>query len=51
VLEKVSREDVLSLVPEYVQVSYTEFSRCGLCGRIYWPGTHQGRMLALINEL
>ena len=50
-LEKVPREDVSSLVPEYVHASYTEFSRCGLCGRIYWPGTHQGRMLALINEL
>jgi uncharacterized protein len=28
------------LVPPYVWQTQTQFSRCVLCGRIYWKGTH-----------
>lgn len=44
-------EEVRGRVPEYVQGAYTRFSFCPGCGRIYWPGTHHGRMLAVIEEL
>jgi len=50
-LVKVSSEDVLSRVPEYVWSSHTEFSKCGLCNRIYWPGTHQSHILAIVDKL
>ena len=50
-LETVSKEDVVSFVPEYVAGNYREFSKCPGCRRIYWPGTHQARMLNIINNL
>lgn len=50
-LEDASKKDVSSLVPEYVLAGYTDFSKCGLCGRIYWPGTHHDRMMTLISDL
>jgi uncharacterized protein len=28
------------LVPPYVWQTQTQFSRCALCGRVYWKGTH-----------
>lgn len=41
VLEEVSlREDVRSLVPEYVYRTAPSFRRCPSCGRVYWPGSH-----------
>jgi hypothetical protein len=28
------------LVPPYVWQTQTQFSRCAVCGRVYWKGTH-----------
>jgi uncharacterized protein len=28
------------LVPPYVWQTQTQFSRCAVCGRVYWRGTH-----------
>jgi uncharacterized protein len=28
--------------------SYTEFSRCGSCDRVYWRGAHAGRLEAIV---
>jgi len=28
------------LVPPYVWQTQTQFSRCAICGRVYWRGTH-----------
>ena len=44
-------DEVAGRVPEYVQATQTEFSECPGCGRIYWPGTHQRPMQAVIEEL
>ncbi|MBW1708452.1 MAG: Mut7-C RNAse domain-containing protein [Deltaproteobacteria bacterium] len=50
-LEKVSKDDVLGRVPEFVFSYHNEFSLCPGCGRVYWPGTHHGRMSAVIDGL
>ena len=33
-------EAARDLVPPYVWQTQTQFSRCALCGRVYWRGTH-----------
>ncbi len=43
-LIRTSKEEVLDLVPSYVYERNDEFFRCTACGRIYWKGTHVGRM-------
>ncbi len=43
-LEVVCKEDVDTLVPEYVRQTATSFARCQLCGKVYWPGSHLSRM-------
>lgn len=30
---------------------FEEFTRCGACGKIYWPGSHHERMLSLVKQL
>lgn len=44
-LEGADRDAVRGLVPEYTWHTNRQFSRCPGCGRVYWPGTHPGRIL------
>jgi uncharacterized protein with PIN domain len=39
-LDEAPKESVECLVPDYVYSTCTQFRRCPLCGRIFWPGTH-----------
>jgi uncharacterized protein len=39
-LTDLSRAAARDLVPPYVWQTQTQFSRCALCGRVYWKGTH-----------
>ncbi len=44
-LEKVlDKEEVRLKVPYFVFQTHDEFSRCPVCGRIYWKGTHTEAM-------
>ncbi|MEW6267640.1 MAG: Mut7-C RNAse domain-containing protein [Thermodesulfobacteriota bacterium] len=43
--------EVEGLVPAYVLATQKKFSLCSGCGRVYWPGTHHWRMLAVIKDL
>jgi uncharacterized protein with PIN domain len=43
-LAEVSRETVREKVPPYVAVHASHFLACPGCGRVYWPGTHPGRI-------
>ncbi|MFC2076751.1 Mut7-C RNAse domain-containing protein [candidate division KSB1 bacterium] len=45
------KENLKNKVPPYVYANQTLFARCPACDRIYWPGTHYSRMLAIIEEL
>jgi uncharacterized protein with PIN domain len=39
-LEEVPKASLEGLVPIYVFGTCTQFRRCPLCKRIFWPGTH-----------
>lgn len=39
------------LVPPYVFRTQEAFQRCGLCRRIYWPGTHAGAIARAVEEI
>ncbi len=43
--------DVAELVPPYVLQTQRQFLRCAGCGRIYWAGTHRGRIQATLDRL
>jgi uncharacterized protein with PIN domain len=44
------KESVKDSVPPYVYETQEKFSWCSECRRIYWPATHQRRMIdALMN--
>ncbi|NVM21216.1 MAG: Mut7-C RNAse domain-containing protein [Desulfobacterales bacterium] len=51
VLESVEAGDVFGHVPDHVWTAHTRFSRCGTCGKIYWPGTHLTRSRKKIGLL
>ena len=43
--------DYLPRLPENVRRTVRRVARCGGCGRLYWPGTHIGRLARIIAEL
>jgi uncharacterized protein len=48
-LEEVPRDAVLDRVPPYVAAHATRFVACRRCGKVYWPGTHVGRIIARLE--
>jgi uncharacterized protein with PIN domain len=50
-LESAAASEVAPLVPAYVAKTQRQFRRCAGCGRIYWAGTHQGRIQATLDRL
>jgi hypothetical protein len=51
VLARTSRISVLDLLPPAVAETYTEFSRCPGCGKIFWRGTHWEGMKKMAAEV
>ncbi len=47
-LRCVSRSEAARTVPLQIFLVHREFSRCENCGRVYWPGSHQKRLDAVI---
>ncbi len=50
-LKEIPKEEVEGRVPDFVFSTYSEFSSCPECSRIYWKGTHQEDMRKKIAEL
>lgn len=50
-LENIPKQDIAGMVPDYVYETQTFFKICPGCARIYWPGTHQDRMNAVLERL
>jgi hypothetical protein len=50
-LGPVDREDVRERIPEYVYRTQWEFRLCTGCGRVYWPGTHRERAMAMLERI
>ncbi len=49
-LEVAAGEAVRDRVPPYVAAHADRFMSCPGCGRVYWPGTHVGRILRTLEE-
>lgn len=49
-LEEARREEVWRQVPPRSRAHYREFWRCPGCGRVYWGGSHYGRMERLVKQ-
>ncbi|RAU97745.1 hypothetical protein DQP58_07175 [Mycobacterium colombiense] len=50
-LAPVVKEDVIDELEPLTREHYDDFSRCTQCGRIYWPGSHHARLVALVERL
>ncbi len=51
VLQTRDKETVEKLVPPYVYSSQDNFSWCPVCRRIYWPATHQRKMVEELGKI
>lgn len=50
-LEPLAKNAVEGRVPPYVFATQEKFSLCRRCRRVYWPATHQERMLAELKSI
>jgi uncharacterized protein with PIN domain len=46
-----SRDEVWDQVPPFIYLTHESFARCPGCRRVYWEGTHVGRMRARLARL
>lgn len=51
VLKPKEKETVKARVPPYVFSTQERFFSCSTCGRVYWPATHQEKMIAELSRL
>ncbi len=50
-IEEASRGAVVMQVPPFVAAHTEHFRRCRSCGRVYWSGSHVGRIAARLERL
>ncbi|MCS7116405.1 MAG: Mut7-C RNAse domain-containing protein [Nitrososphaerota archaeon] len=48
-LSKVLKDEILEDLPRGVTLRYSEFYRCGSCGKLYWEGSHW-RKIKIFSE-
>lgn len=49
-LEAVDKERIIHLLEPKTKKYYHDFSRCPVCGKIYWAGSHQERIMQWLCE-
>ena len=49
-LEKIDKNYLLENVPDYINQRHDRFLTCPCCRRVFWPGSHSGRISALIDS-
>jgi hypothetical protein len=50
-LEAIDTEEAKGKVPDHIYHSHQEFSRCPVCRKVYWAGTHYGQMTRVVERL
>jgi hypothetical protein len=50
-LQPVAKKEIAAMVPKRIIDLHEEFRQCQACGRVYWEGSHHGRMVRFIQEL
>jgi uncharacterized protein with PIN domain len=51
VLERIAKEEIEPLVPDFIYHTHTDFARCPQCGKIFWKGSHQAYIEEQLNTL
>jgi len=47
----VPKSEVEDRLPPRTKAEFHEFTRCRVCGRVYWKGSHYDRLAAVVNRL
>ncbi|MDH3566669.1 MAG: Mut7-C RNAse domain-containing protein, partial [Desulfobacteraceae bacterium] len=50
-VQKVDKDSIRKMVPDYIWETHDAFRSCSQCGRIYWPGSHIQRSRDIIKRL
>ncbi len=50
-LERVGKADVLTQLEPLTKIYYQDFRRCVACGKIYWAGSHFGKLQSRIRRI
>jgi len=50
-LERVAKTDVLDRLEPLTKIYYQDFRRCVACGKIYWAGSHFGKLQSRIGRI
>ena len=50
-LVEVGKQEVQNLVPEYVYETQKAFMKCPSCNKIYWQGSHWGKVSEVVSKL
>ena len=50
-LAEVNKDEVESVVPEFVFHRYSRFKACPSCNKVYWEGTHVERMNEWVRKI
>ncbi|MGQ9693742.1 MAG: Mut7-C RNAse domain-containing protein [Thermodesulfobacteriota bacterium] len=50
-LKPINKEEVEGKVPDFIYRLYDNFHSCPRCQRIYWPGTHWGKMKKELTQI
>ncbi len=51
VLNSVPKEEIAEHLEPNTRALFHEFSRCSLCGQLYWKGSHYDNMLSFIEQV
>ena len=51
IIEKADKESIRDGLEKKTKKYYSEFYRCGSCGKIYWQGSHYEKMKRFIEDL
>ena len=50
-IDKIDKNEVYGLVPDYIWETHDAFNQCNQCQRIYWSGSHAERSMEMINMI
>ena len=50
-LLKVSKTEVFDQLEPLTKIYYEDFRRCSQCGKIYWPGSHFGKLETRLEKI
>ena len=50
-IDRIDKNEVYGLVPDYIWETHDAFNRCSRCQRIYWSGSHAERSMAMIESI